>query len=292
MNYRIVHTTRYVYSADVMQCHNETHLSPRSFGRQHCQNTVVQVDPPPADVSERDDFFGNRTYYFSIQRPHRELKVTAISQVQVDSEDVELNFYQDPPWDAVCRQLAENAGERTVVARQYMLDSPLVAVSPDLGHYAEPSFPPGRPLVEAVRDLMGRIYEDFTYDPEFSNVATRLSEVLAHRRGVCQDFAQLAIGCLRSRALAARYVSGYIETQAPSGQTRLVGADASHAWFGVYVPDYGWVDFDPTNNQIPMDQHITTAWGRDYGDVTPLKGVIFGGGDDHQIDVSVDVQRI
>ena len=157
--------------------------------------------------------------------------------------------------------------------------------------YAIPSFPVGRPIVDAVDDLVKRIHRDFTYDPQFTTIATPLLDVLKHRRGVCQDFAHVAIACLRSLGLAARYVSGYIETIPPAGQARLVGADASHAWFSLYVPEWGWLDFDPTNNQMASDQHIILAVGRDYQDVTPLKGVLFGGGK-HQLDVSVDVERL
>jgi transglutaminase-like putative cysteine protease len=161
----------------------------------------------------------------------------------------------------------------------------------ELQSYAERSFAEGRPIVEAVYDLMERIHRDFTYDPHFTTLATPLSEVLKHRRGVCQDFAHLAIGCLRTQGLAAKYISGYIETLPPPGQEKLIGADASHAWFSVFVPDTGWLDFDPTNNQMPMDQHITLAWGRDYSDVTPLKGVIFGGGK-HDLKVQVHVENL
>ena len=176
-------------------------------------------------------------------------------------------------------------------ARQYVLDSSMVTVTPELTDYAQYSFLPDRPLVDVVRDLMQRIYKDFTYDPTFTTIATPLSEVLGFRRGVCQDFAHLAIGCLRAYGMASRYVSGYIETLPEPGKQRLVGADASHAWFSVYVPGTGWMDFDPTNNTVPLDQHITLAWGRDYADVTPLKGIAFGGGQ-HSLSVSVDVLRL
>ena len=157
--------------------------------------------------------------------------------------------------------------------------------------YARPSFPAGRATIDAVYDLMQRIFREFKYDPEFSTIATPLKDVLEHRSGVCQDFAHLAIGCMRSMGLAARYVSGYIETEPPPGKERLVGADASHAWFSAYLPEHGWLDFDPTNNQLPGDRYITVAWGRDFTDVTPLKGVAFGSGE-HELKVSVDVLAI
>ncbi|HQT25374.1 MAG TPA: transglutaminase family protein, partial [Burkholderiales bacterium] len=198
----------------------------------------------------------------------------------------QLDFARGTDWESVRLSQLDVPD-----ALQYALDSPFVMTSSELMAYAGPSFTPGRPLLEAVQDLMQRIHADFTYDPGFTTLATPLSEVLAHRRGVCQDFAHLAIGCLRSRGLAARYVSGYIETLPFPGKEKLVGADASHAWFSVYMPELGWMDFDPTNNQIPADRHIVVAWGRDYGDVTPLKGVIFGGGD-HELAVSVEVRNM
>ena len=174
----------------------------------------------------------------------------------------------------------------------YLLESEFIEFSEQVRAYMDKSFTPNRPLLEAVEDLMHRIYQEFDYVPGFSSIATPLAEVIKHRKGVCQDFAHLAIACLRMRGLAARYVSGYLETIPPEGQERLVGADASHAWFSVFVPHQGWVDFDPTNAQIPSEQHITVAWGRDYADVAPLKGVVFGGGEDNELDVSVDVERI
>ena len=189
-------------------------------------------------------------------------------------------------------KLAEPFTDITRENRQFVLDSPLATTSPELADYAAASFPPGRPLLEAVQDLMERVHHEFTYDPEFSTVTTPLAEVLTRRRGVCQDFAHLSVACLRSLGLAARYVSGYLETLPPPGQSKQPGADESHAWFSVYLPDAGWHDFDPTNNRVPLDQHITTAWGRDYADVTPVKGVIFGGNPDHRPQVSVDMERL
>lgn len=169
---------------------------------------------------------------------------------------------------------------------------PMIQQHTDLAHYAAAFFPDDRPFLSAVMELTEKIYTDFTYDPRFSDVATPLSDVLKHKRGVCQDFAHFAIGCLRSLGYPARYVSGYLETLPPPGQEKLVGADATHAWFEVFSPGEGWFEFDPTNNKMAGEQHITTAWGRDYSDVTPLKGVIFGDGKQHTLSVSVDVQRL
>ena len=288
MKYRVIHTTEFVYEAPVGLCYNEARLLPRELPQQRVRAAALQIDPLPDDYYERFDFFGNRTVYFSLQQIHERLMVTATSEVEVDRP--QLFAQLDPlPWERARERLHGDGSAESVDACQYLLDSPNVAGDDLLSGYARPSFPPGRPLLAGVHDLMERIYREFSYDPEFSTIATPLNEVLAHRSGVCQDFAHLAIGCLRAQGLAARYVSGYLETQPPPGQQRLVGADASHAWFSVYHPDAGWLDFDPTNNQLPGERYITVAWGRDYADVPPLKGVVFGGGGEHELKVAVDV---
>jgi transglutaminase-like putative cysteine protease len=292
MRYRIVHRTDYRYEQPVTLCHNEAHLQPRANGRQSCLRHELQVDPPVAVSSQREDFFGNPVHYFAIQQQHELLSVVSVSEVQIAPEPVQLHFQSSSDWAEVPERLANERTPANVDARQYVLASPLVRSWPQLAAYAAESFAPGRSLVEAVHDLMQRIHHEFAYDPGVTTVTTPIETVFEQRRGVCQDFAHLAIACLRSLSLPARYVSGYIETLPPPGQEKLVGSDASHAWFSVYDPEVGWLDFDPTNNQIPMDQHITTAWGRDYSDITPLKGVIFGGGASHSTDVAVDVQRL
>ena len=291
MHYRVIHKTEYDYSEMVGLSYNEARLLPRFTANQYCHQADLIVDPLPTDYREREDFFGNRVAFFSIRNPHKSFVVTATSEVHVTSQEAQLNFSNGTDWESVQLFLRQQRDPQTLDALQYALDSPFVTASDELAAYARISFPPGRPLLEAVHDLMGRIHKDFTYDPHFTTLATPLSTVVQHRRGVCQDFAHLAIGCLRAQGLAARYVSGYIETLPPPGKEKLVGADASHAWFSVYIPELGWMDFDPTNNQIPVDQHIVVGWGRDYGDVTPLKGVIFGGGE-HELSVSVDVQNL
>jgi transglutaminase-like putative cysteine protease len=288
----VVHTTEYEYEAPVTLCHNEAHLIPRSFGSQRCLEHQVEIDPIPALAVERQDFFGNPVLYFAVQSSHSRLAVKATSDIELNAAPGQLHFQSTAPWEEAVSRMLDSRTDPDLDARQYRLDSPLVAPTSEIASYAVESFVPGRPLVEAVHDLMDRIHNDFVYDPHFTTVATPLSHVFEHRRGVCQDFAHLAIACLRSQGLGARYVSGYIETLPPPGQEKLVGADASHAWFSVYDPDVGWLDFDPTNNQIPMDQHITTAWGRDYYDITPIKGVIFGGGATHATNVAVDVSRL
>jgi transglutaminase-like putative cysteine protease len=291
MIYRVVHTTVFSYEAPVSLCHNEARLLPRQLAAQECLESSLMIDPPPADYDERLDFFGNRVAWFSIQQQHDALTVTATSRVRMIPRSNLFESGNGQPWEQVRERLQNETQPELLDARQYLLDSPMVLVNDGLRDYARSSFPAGRPFSEAVHDLMQRIYTDFTYDPEFSTIATPLDEVLEHRSGVCQDFAHLAIGCLRAQGLAARYVSGYIETFPPKGKEKLVGSDASHAWFSVFVPDAGWLDFDPTNNQLPRDQHITVAWGRDFSDVSPLKGVLSGGGE-HDLKVAVDVQKI
>jgi transglutaminase-like putative cysteine protease len=322
MRYRVTHTTRYDYGQPVVLCHNEARLQPRQTPQQSCWQSVVTVDPVPAERAERVDFFGNRVLYFAVQDPHDRLTVTASSDVDVAARDA-LDDVAAPAWDRVRAHMQGSSPESTsanaggqegalpasmrqpkasqegagadpeqpvVQARQFILDSACAAASPAAAAYAAPSFPPGRPILAAVHDLNRRIHREFRFDPESTTVVTPVSEVLVQRHGVCQDFAHLAIACLRSLGLPARYVSGYLETTAPPGAERPQGADASHAWFAVFVPGNGWVDFDPTNDCRPGDRHVTTAWGRDYADVTPLKGVIFGGGT-HRLDVSVDMVR-
>ena len=291
MNYKITHKTEYSYTHPVNLCYNEARLTPRNFAHQACSDSRFVVEPEPKECRERQDFFGNTVYYFTIQQPHNQLTVTVTSHVDVKGRERQRSFAERLAWEETHRQLHTDSDPEILEMRQYMLTSPMIPAMPELHTYAEKSFPTGRPLLEAVEDLTTRLYADFTYDPGFTTIATPLADVIKYRRGVCQDFAHLGIGCLRALGLAARYVSGYIETDPPADQESLAGADASHAWFSVYLPQLGWIDFDPTNNQIPTDQHITIAWGRDYADVTPLKGVVFGSGT-HELSVGVDCERI
>ncbi len=291
MRYRVTHTTTYRYQQTVGLSYNEVRMQPRPCPNQLLLSSNLQIRPLPCDYRTRTDFFGNQVAWFSIREPHQEFVVTASSEVQIFPQPVQLDFSHGMSWEAVKEALWNDRSEPMLEARQYALDSPFISADADLAGYAQASFTPGIALIEAIHDLMQRIHRDFTFDPEFTNLATPLATVLQHRRGVCQDFAHLAIGCVRSQGLAARYVSGYIETLPPPGKKKLVGADASHAWFSVYLPDLGWMDFDPTNNQIPGDRHIIVAWGRDYSDVTPLKGVIFGG-QNHELKVAVEVENL
>ncbi len=289
MMYRIIHRSIYRYDAPVSRAHNEVHLKPRDTARQQCMTNELVVEPLPTSWTERIDFFGNPVVSFAVDGPFEELTVTSTSTVSVTGGEPPPP--SGPTWEQARDSLAEDLGPVTLAAREFCFDSPLVAVTPPVRAYAEVSFSNGRGLVAAVADLTGRIFRDFVYDPGFTTVTTPVDEVLGHRHGVCQDFAHLAIGCLRSMGLAVRYVSGYLETEPPSGGERLVGSDASHAWPSVFVPDWGWLDVDPTNNTVVGTGYVTTAWGRDYSDVSPLKGIVFGGGNSHTLEVSVDVTR-
>lgn len=292
MKYIIRHSTRYVYQQPVSQCHNIAYLLPRNTSRQTLLENTIETTQAMATQRIREDYFGNRLIQFSIEDEHLELDITVVSKIEILSQPTShlLDF------GSTCAQV-EGRLQRyqdydNLKAREFMLASPMVPIQCEYADYAASCFADDRPFLSSVMALTEKIFRDFTYDASFSDVATPLTEVMKHRRGVCQDFAHLALACLRASGFAAAYVSGYLETQPPPGEPKLIGADASHAWFSVYVPDEGWFDFDPTNNASAGDHHITTAWGRDYTDVTPLKGIIFGGGDGHTLNVSVDVQLI
>jgi transglutaminase-like putative cysteine protease len=291
MRFRVTHTTEYEYRDPVALCRNQAYLLPRQTPWQNCRMSVLEIDPLPVDLRERIDPFGNRVSHFALQHTHNKLTVTARSDVEVQSDPERVAAANQSSWDKLALQLRSDRSPASLAALPFLYDSPLAGSSPALRDYTQPSFPDGRPLAEAVTELMSRIYQDFSYQPGVTTVATPLSEVLEKRQGVCQDFAHLGVACLRSIGLPARYVSGYIETQPPAGQPRLVGADASHAWFSVFTGAAGWLDFDPTNNQLIAEQHVTVAWGRDFDDVSPLRGVALGGGK-HSVKVSVDVERL
>lgn len=290
MKYRVTHTTHYKYSQRVSLCHSEARLQARNLDAQHRLNHHLVIDPPPSDHHERDDFFGNHVAYFAIQQPHTELKVSAVSEIEISRPGNEMSPAKTESWDTFSRRLHDGDTDLQAI-KLYYLDSGMAAANDDLRDYAMHSFKPGLSPAEVAADLSERIYHDFHYDPSFTTIATPLMSVLQHKRGVCQDFAHLAIACFRAFGLPARYVSGYIETTPPPGETKLAGSDASHAWFSIYQPGTGWLDFDPTNNCQASEQHITLAWGRDYNDVTPLKGLAVGGGN-HKVSVAVDVIRI
>jgi len=288
MKYKVHHITKYSYSQAVNLSYNMGWVAPRSFRGQEVRDFQLIITPEPLEVHFHQDFFGNTLAYFALHTPHTALTINAQSEIAIEPLHVQvpLDYIS---WDDFVKQLAvKNLSWQSV--KPFTLPSSLVPTGAFLAAYARASFPRGKPLFTAIRDFMTRIFHEFDYTPRFTTISTPLTEVLAARKGVCQDFAHLAIGCLRSLGLPARYVSGYIETYAPDSEGGLVGSAASHAWFSAYLPNFGWVDFDPTNNQIPTHQHITVAWGRDYADVPPVKGVMYGSGE-QTLAVDVFVER-
>lgn len=296
--YHVVHETTYTYESPVSLSRQHLHLTPRECPWQTCIEQHIGITPEPTQSRSRFDHFGNPVTQFDIEAPHSRLQVRAESTIEVRSHlparvagatDAVLDAC--PSWEQVAGALTYGAAPVLLDANRFLFESPYVRVKHEFSAYARPSFSPRRPLLDAVRDLMQRIHGEFEFDPEATTVATPVLKILEDKRGVCQDFAHLMLACMRSLGLSARYVSGYLLTQPPPGQARLVGADASHAWISVYCPnaDGGvWIDFDPTNNLLPDTQHITLAWGRDFGDVSPLRGVILGG-EAHELDVAVTV---
>jgi transglutaminase-like putative cysteine protease len=250
----------------------------------------LHVQPAPATITERIDYFGNILCFFTVQEPHKELIVEARSKVRLD-DNVTSETQDSLPWEEAVRLLPTDRSPAGLEAYQFIFESPRIKLRPEFASYALPSFPPRRPLREGLLDLTERIYKDFRFDSKVTNVRTTTEEVFRKRRGVCQDFAHFQIACLRSLNLSARYVSGYLRTHPPPGQPRLAGADASHAWVSAYCPGIGWIDLDPTNNLVPSNGHVTLAWGRDYADVSPLHGLIHGGGA-NDLSVSVDVEAL
>jgi transglutaminase-like putative cysteine protease len=292
VKYRITHKTWYVYAELAPVCHNLVHLSPRETDTQQCDDYQLLIDPAPAFLAERIDYFGNLAEYFSIENAHRKLEITAESTVEVDpskARDSKTIAWQE----CVVRHSSGTKTRSNSVSIDpvdYQLALPSARVPPiaDLRDYAAKSFTGRISIVDAIVDLTSRIHRDFKFDSRATTVNTPLADVLRLRRGVCQDFAHLATGCLRAIGLAARYTSGYLRTIPPPGKPRLVGTDASHAWCSCWCGPLGWIDFDPTNNSLVDDSYITIAWGRDYDDVCPIQGVFVGTGE-HRIGVSVDV---
>ncbi|CAA0080880.1 putative protein [Zhongshania aliphaticivorans] len=291
MKYRVRHSTRYEYADQVNQGYNVAYLIPRDCNGQRVNFSDIRIIPAPTSRIKRVDYFGNVVCHFTLERPHRSLEVIVDSEVDVAPPEPRL-LSGGITCKEVLFALSSGVEQEDMFASEFCFTSPMIAVNQVLADFGRDLFLPDKPFLEAVSALNTRIFQDFKYDPGFSTVATPLDEVLKNRRGVCQDFAHLAIGVLRSLGFSARYVSGYLETLPPPGQVKMQGADASHAWFAVYIPGDDWQDFDPTNNVMPEDQHITTAWGRDYSDVTPLKGVVFGGGGKQILSVAVDVSRV
>lgn len=291
MIYKIRHITEYNYQSAVSLCFNQAHLLPRNTATQACRVSEISITPLPDYICEREDYFGNRYFYFSVESEHQTLTIDVVSEIDTLADNNNRLDIGNSCAQAK-KLLADARTKECINAREFLLNSPMISSDAALQAFAADLFPAEKTFLTAVRELCERIHTEFRYEPQATDVATPLKEVLRNRAGVCQDFAHLAIGCLRSLGFPARYVSGYLETLPPPGQQKLIGADASHAWFAVYSPGEGWFEFDPTNNNVPGEQHITTAWGRDYSDVTPVKGVIFSEHSTQEMGVSVDVRRL
>ena len=287
MDYLVRHRTTYRYVQDVSHSWHLAHLKPRSTPHQTVHDSNISLSLAPATRVGREDYFNNPCEWFSIDQAHTRLDVVAESSVSVEPVP-ERPSRDSLSWEEV-RTLLENAEEEdTRNAVQFMFDSPLISFGDDVVAYGAMSFPPGRPILAGAMELMNRIHKDFRYDTTVTDVTTPVDRVFEIRAGVCQDLAHAAIASLRAIGLPARYVSGYLMTRPPPGRQRLLGADASHAWFSVWAPPFGWVDLDPTNDLVVSESHVTAAWGRDYSDVAPVSGIILGG-HDHVVDVGVDV---
>lgn len=284
--YEITHRTEYRYADVVTSSYGRGFLTPRDSARQRCLSHELLIDPVPDDSSTSRDVYGNVSSYFHVTRPHRALSITSRSLVEVDAPPPHL--YEGPsaraPWE-----IARPIGADGARATEFTLDLQPPEITDELRAYAAPSFVSGRPLIEVLGDLTTRIHTDFTYRSGSTTVSTKVSEVLAAGEGVCQDFARLAIACLRANGLAASYVSGYLATDPPPGKERMVGIDATHAWASVWTPQNEWLGLDPTNDQMVDERYVTVAFGRDYADVPPLRGIIYTDSDRSVIDVSVDV---
>jgi transglutaminase-like putative cysteine protease len=284
--YRISHRTEYRYSDVVTSSYGRGHLTPRDGGRQRCISFAL--DPLPADRSTSRDAYGNVSSYFHVTERHQVLSVIGNSVVEVDPPPAALydSGAARRPWE-----LARPSGPDGVHAAEFTLDLRPPEITDAVRDYAAVSFTPGRPLIEVLRDLNARIFSDFKYQSGSTTVSTQVAQVLQAREGVCQDFARLAIACLRANGLAASYVSGYLATDPPPGKERMFGVDATHAWAAVWSGE-GWLGLDPTNDQFVDERYITVGWGRDYADVPPLRGIIYTDSEYSVIDVSVDVEPL
>ncbi len=267
--FQVTHATRYVYETPVSHGLNEVRLTPRILPSQNVHKTSIQVNPEPAFMHQRKDYYGNDVTSFEVFEKHARLEAMAESIVEVLPTGEE---FPSISWESARDAIAAELDDESMQASEFIYDSPYVPSVPKLDEYARITFTSGRPLMDAAKDLTRRIHADFKYHPKSTSIDIPLADVLRHRRGVCQDFAHVMIGALRSQRLAARYVSGYVRPG-----PKVQGAQASHAWVSVFVPGKGWVSFDPTNNLMVSDSHVTLAWGRDYGDVTPVKGITLGG---------------
>jgi transglutaminase-like putative cysteine protease len=290
IRYRIRHSTACRYTDDIQLAYHILHLHPRDHQTQRLVSYRLALAPQPSHAAEHLDYYGNPATYVALQEPHKSLTVQ--SEIEIDvCPPLPLDVAATPSWEQLLDQVRLAEGHAALRASRFAYASPQVPILPELLRYALPSFPPGRPIAAAALELNQRIFEEFTFDSVATTIATPLAEVLLERRGVCQDFAHLAIGCLRAVGIPARYVSGYLRTVPPPGSARLIGADASHAWFSVWCGGDLWFDLDPTNGTPNSADLITLAWGRDYYDVSPVRGVLIGGGSQDLV-VEVDVEPI
>lgn len=290
MLYRISHRTTYKYASPVSVGNHVACLKPRSYQQNQLIENTLRISPAPVTLTERVDYFGNVLWFFTVQEPHQQLVVESQSDV-LRTRGVMLDTQASLPWEESTLLLTQDHSPEGLDAYQYQFESPRIRIHPDFAAYALESFTPRRLMREGLLELTSRIHQDFRFDSRVTTVRTTTEEVFKKRRGVCQDFAHVQIACLRSINLAARYVSGYLRTYPPPGKPRFIGADASHAWVSAYCRGAGWLDMDPTNDVAPTDGHVTIAWGRDYGDVSPLRGLILGGGG-HNLHVEVDMEPI
>jgi transglutaminase-like putative cysteine protease len=285
MKYKLKHKTLYTYVNEVHNYQSILCLQPQSSAKQLCKNFTLEIEPKPSKIYSRTDYFGNIQHYFSLHQSHKSLKVTVSSEIEV------LNIPVQTISTITCEAARlKFANERAlkIEVLQYQLPSQFITWDDDIIAFAESCLLPNIPLHNGVMNLIKKIFTEFQFKSGATNINTPLKTVLKERKGVCQDFSHLAIASLRSVGIPARYVSGYIETLPPKGKIKLEGSDASHAWISVYIPEMGWCEFDPTNNIIPQQRHIVTAYGRDFADVSPLKGIIFSSGE-HKVKVEVDV---
>lgn len=287
MKYQIKHVTQYVYNYAVSQCDNKALIAPRDTPTQRLLDYSIQIDPAPSSSTELKDYFGNTVLSFNVREPHTQMTVTAESTVECYPR-LTPPAMRTPAWETSVEMLRSQYDRDCFEAYEYTFASRYIPIHSEFHDYAISSFCAGRPVLDGVLDLTRRIHADFSYEPHSTDIATPLFDVVEQRRGVCQDFAHFQIACLRSLGMAAKYISGYLRTIPPPGRPRLEGSDASHAWVSVFVPGAGWIDVDPTNNAVVSTDHIVLGWGRDFDEVSPIKGIILGGGK-QIINVAVDV---
>ncbi|HKN45859.1 MAG TPA: transglutaminase family protein [Propionibacteriaceae bacterium] len=288
--YHIEHRTTYTYDSEVTGSYGQVHLRPRDLAWQTCMAHEITIDPEPADLFRHIDLYGNEQAYFHVVQPHTRLVVTSTSVVNVEVNNLDPGQLATP-WEQALPRSRQDDGEAWEVT-DFTFPSRYVEIPRPIQDYARPSFPAGRPIGQAVVELMHRIHGDFTYKSGSTTLTTKVSDLLEKRTGVCQDFAHVMVASLRSLGLAGRYVSGYLATRPAPGKPRQVEDAASHAWVGCWIPDAGWLYLDPTNDRLIDDSHATVAWGRDYGDVPPVMGVIFTEAKKSTMDVSVDMAEM